>query len=56
MTKRPVEAPLAVYRSHSVHLSTMNMELGVFDICVARDKLVFSLSERTGNIWMAEFK
>jgi hypothetical protein len=30
--------------------------VALLEISVARDKIVFSMGERTGNIWMAEWK
>jgi len=32
------------------------MENALLDISVAAGRMVFSMGERTGNIWMAEFK
>ena len=53
-TKRPIGAPFAVFHSHNARRSLANQEdLQVF---VGRDKMVFSMGERTGNIWLAEFK
>jgi hypothetical protein len=49
-----VGEPFAVFHSHSTRLSLSNQiehTLGVAD-----NKLVFSMGERTGNIWMAEWK
>jgi Tol biopolymer transport system component len=54
VTKQPVGEPFAVFHSHSTRLSLSNQiehTLGVAD-----NKLVFSMGERTGNIWMAEWK
>ena len=31
----------------------MNLGGGDFNISVARDKIVFNMSERSGNIWLA---
>jgi serine/threonine protein kinase len=50
-TKRPIGSPFAVFHSHNARLS-----LGEQFPVVSRDKIFFSMSERTGNIWMAEFK
>jgi len=53
-TKRPIGAPFAIYHSHNARVSLANQsELHLF---VGRDKIVFSMGERTGNIWMAEFR
>lgn len=54
VTKQPVGEPFAVFHSHSTRISLSNQiehTLGV-----AGNKLVFSMGERTGNIWMADWK
>ena len=43
---------LSVYHSHSARASLLNMDLGELEISVARDKLVFNIAERRGNIWL----
>jgi len=53
-TKRPAGAPFAIFHSHSARLSLANGS--DLEVDVARDKIVFSMGERTGNIWMAEFR
>jgi Tol biopolymer transport system component len=53
-TKRPKGPPIAIYHSHHARLSLMNVDLRPQKISVARDKIVFTMSERTGNIWMAK--
>ncbi len=55
-SKQPVGEPVAIHHSHGVRRSLMNLGLGPLEISVARDKLVFNMGERTGNIWMAEWK
>ncbi|MCX6629968.1 MAG: protein kinase [Candidatus Solibacter sp.] len=55
-TKRPAGAPLAVYHSHSARRSMRNLENALLSISVAPGRLVFGMAERTGNIWMAEWK
>jgi Tol biopolymer transport system component len=49
LTKRPVAPPIPIYHSHEVRL-----EIG--SVCIGRDRMIFTLAERTGNIWMAEWK
>jgi eukaryotic-like serine/threonine-protein kinase len=51
-TKHPTGEPIAVYHSHSARTSLLNMDLGELEIAVARDKLVFNVAERRGNIWL----
>jgi hypothetical protein len=53
-TKRPVGTPFAVFHSHNAGVSLANQP--EFTLRVADGKMVFSMGERTGNIWMAEFK
>jgi hypothetical protein len=54
-TKHPVGSPFAVFHSHNTRLSLGNQ--GAYSTpVVGRDKMFFSMGERTGNIWMAEFK
>lgn len=53
-TKRPVGEPFAVFHSHSTRLSLSNQIEHV--VAVGKNKLIFSMGERTGNIWMAEWK
>ena len=50
-TMRPVGAPFAVFHSpHNLRVSIANW------LNISRDKILFSMGERTGNIWMAEWK
>ena len=49
-TKRPTGEAFAVFHAHSALSSLLNMELGELEISVARDKLVFNVAERRGNI------
>ncbi|MGH9657139.1 MAG: hypothetical protein ACRD96_01270, partial [Bryobacteraceae bacterium] len=53
-TKRPVRAAFDVYHSHGARTSLMNAGIQFMDISVTRDRLIFNLEERTGNIWMAK--
>jgi len=51
-TKRPVGAPLPIFHAHKARLT-------VFDYRRAsggRERFVFAMAERTGNIWMATWK
>jgi Tol biopolymer transport system component len=54
VTKQPVGEPFAVFHSHSARLSFSNQIERT--VGVGTNKLVFSMGERTGNIWMAEWK
>ncbi len=54
MTKRPQGPPFNVYHFHQTRNSLANQGVGLLSTSVARDKIVFSLEEITGNIWMTE--
>jgi hypothetical protein len=54
VTKRPLGVPFAVFHSHNARLSLANPK--DFTLGVAGGKMLFSMGERTGNIWMAEWK
>ena len=51
-TKRPVGSPLAVFHSHNARFSLSDAAV----LAVGRDRMLFDMGERTGNIWMAEWK
>ena len=53
-TRRPTGAPLSIQHFHARGLSWKNLSLGAPDIAVARDKILFNLGERSGNIWMTQ--
>jgi Tol biopolymer transport system component len=50
-TKLPIGGLVPVYHFHDNRLSPMNVGLGPLEIDIARDKLVITLGELTGNIW-----
>ena len=52
-TKRPAGAPFAVFHSHDVRISLANQDGTT--LAIGRDKMLFNMGERTGNIWMAEW-
>jgi Tol biopolymer transport system component len=51
-TKRPQGAPFPVYHFHGARQSMTNVQLRTTANAVARDKVVYTSVERTGNIWM----
>ena len=53
-TKQPVGKPFAIFHSHSTRIAISNQVERAMGVGVNR--LVFSMGERTGNIWMAEWK
>jgi serine/threonine protein kinase/Tol biopolymer transport system component len=54
VTKQPIGLPFPVFHSHGARLSLGNATEGW--LSVAGNRMVFSMGERTGNIWMAEWK
>ena len=54
ITKQPFGEPFPVFHSHSARLSVGNATEGW--LSVAGNRMVFSMGERTGNVWMAEWK
>jgi eukaryotic-like serine/threonine-protein kinase len=54
VTKQPIGEPFAVFHSHSARLAISNQIEKAMG--VGGNRLVFSMGERTGNIWMAEWK
>ncbi len=53
-TKRPAGSPAPLHHLHRARLTMTNVDNGQQAISVARDRIVFSLGELTGNVWMAE--
>jgi serine/threonine protein kinase/Tol biopolymer transport system component len=56
VTKRPVGEAIAVHHLHGARRSVRYIPPGFAEISVARDRIVFPMAERTGNVWMAEWK
>jgi Tol biopolymer transport system component len=54
VTKRPAGAPLPVFHAHNARISLA--DTGETYLSIGRDKMLFNMAERTGNIWMAEWK
>ena len=52
-TKRPIGEPVVVRHFHRARLGMMYPTLNRFDLAVAKDKIIFTLVERTANLWMA---
>jgi serine/threonine protein kinase/Tol biopolymer transport system component len=51
-TRQRVGAPFAVFHSHNPRLSLASER----ELSIADNKMVFGMGDRTGNIWMAEWK
>jgi hypothetical protein len=55
-SKRPLGPAFAVQHFHQARRSLMAFnEVVEIGLSVARDKIVFSMPEYTGNVWMARF-
>lgn len=56
-TKHPAGAPFAVYHFHQAKYSLMPaQEIVRIGLSVTRDKLIFSMAETKGNIWLADLQ
>ena len=53
-TKRPTSSAFAAAHFHDVRRSLSSVPVPWFGMAVAHDRILLGLSERTGNIWMAE--
>ena len=53
-TKKPAGTPFQVQHFHSARRSPAWVRPGQRAISIARDQVVFTMEERTGNLWMAE--
>ena len=57
VTKHPSGAPFTVYHFHQARRSLMPaQEVARIGLTVPRDKIVFSMAETNGNIWLARFE
>jgi Tol biopolymer transport system component len=54
--KYPLGGPVGVFHAHESRRSLMNVHWGNLTVSVALDKIVFNMSERTGNIWLAKLE
>jgi serine/threonine protein kinase len=52
-TKKPLGKPELMMHFHDARRSMMHARFNQFDLAVARDKLLLTLAERTGNIWLS---
>ena len=55
-SKHPVGTPFPVHHFHSARFSIRMQETGTVGFSIARDKIVFSMGETIGNIWMTGLK
>ena len=51
-TRQPVGSPVPLYHFHGARRSLMNVGLGPLEISLCRDRIVFPMAERSGNIWI----
>ena len=57
ITRHPSGAPFAVYHFHQARRSLMPaQEIARIGLSVTRDKIVFSMAETSGNLWLARFQ
>lgn len=53
LTKRPLGEPRPLHHFHQASIGMMYSSLERLDLTAARDKIIFTLVERTANLWMA---
>jgi Tol biopolymer transport system component len=53
-THRAAGDPFAVYHAHSARHSTIYVSGGMRRLTASRNRIVFTMAERTGNIWIAD--
>jgi eukaryotic-like serine/threonine-protein kinase len=51
-SKRLLGGAVPIFHAHDARRSLLNVQVGSLELSVARDKIVFNMSERTGNVWM----
>jgi Tol biopolymer transport system component/DNA-binding winged helix-turn-helix (wHTH) protein len=51
---RPAGAAIPIYHAHEARRSLLSVQVGALDMSVARDKIVFNMNERAGNVWMTD--
>jgi len=54
--QHPAGPPFAIHHSHSARISIKNTGSEHLGLAVGRDKLVFSLGEVRGNVWMTSLR
>jgi Tol biopolymer transport system component len=55
-TKKPEGEPFVVHHFHGHQRSLSSVHPNWADLTLGRDKVVFNMAERRGNIWVADFK
>jgi Tol biopolymer transport system component len=51
-SKHPVGHAIPIFHAHEAQRSLLNVQVGSLEMSVARDKIVFNMNERVGNVWM----
>jgi hypothetical protein len=51
-SRHPLGEAIPMFHAHEARRSLLNVQIGALDMSVARNKIVFNMSELTGNIWM----
>ena len=51
-SKHPAGEAFPIFHAHEARRSLVNVQVGALELSVARDKIVFNMSERSGNVWM----
>ena len=50
--KHPTGQAIPIFHAHEARRSLTNVGVGDLGLSVVDDKIVFNMSERTGNLWM----
>jgi Tol biopolymer transport system component len=53
-TKRPMGEPVAILHLHSARRKLYTTDTGLIGLSVTPSRIIFSMPERTGNIWMTK--
>jgi serine/threonine protein kinase len=54
--KHPAGPAVPIFHAHEARRSMATVGIGDLGLSVARDKIVFNLSERNGNLWMVNLR
>jgi len=49
--KHPLGEAFPIFHAHEARRSLLNVQIGALDMSVARDKILFNMTELTGNLW-----
>ena len=50
--KHPAGPAFPVFHAHDARRSLLSVQVGALELSLSRDKIIFNMNERSGNIWM----